>query len=59
MRLLEISPTQLHQRIPVILGSKNEVDRIVRYHGEFDAGTDKPYESPLFNTRTLFRCTSA
>lgn len=58
MRLLEITPTQLHQRIPVILGSKNEVDRIVRYHGEFDAGTDKPYESPLFNTRTLFRHTS-
>ena len=58
MRMLEITPAQLHQRIPVILGSKNEVDRIVRYHGEFDAGTDKPYESPLFNTRTLFRHTT-
>jgi hypothetical protein len=27
----------------------------VRYHQEFDAGTDKPFESPLFNPRTLFR----
>jgi fructose-1,6-bisphosphatase len=54
-RLLEVQPTALHQRIPVILGSRNEVDRIVRYHQEFDAGTDKPFESPLFNPRTLFR----
>jgi fructose-1,6-bisphosphatase I/sedoheptulose-1,7-bisphosphatase/fructose-1,6-bisphosphatase I len=54
-RLLEVQPTALHQRIAVILGSRNEVDRIVGYHQEFDAGTDKPFESPLFNPRTLFR----
>jgi fructose-1,6-bisphosphatase len=56
-RLLDVKPEQLHQRIPVLLGSKKEIDRIVRYHQEFDAGTDKPYESPLFNTRSLFRQT--
>ena len=33
-RILGIQPTGLHQRVPVILGSKNEVDRIVRYHKE-------------------------
>lgn len=33
-RILEIKPSGLHQRVPVILGSKNEVDRIVRYHKE-------------------------
>lgn len=31
-RIMEISPTQLHQRISVILGSKNEVERIQMYH---------------------------
>ncbi len=33
-RILDIKPTGLHQRVPVILGSKNEVERIVRYHKE-------------------------
>ncbi|OFX13025.1 MAG: fructose-bisphosphatase [Alphaproteobacteria bacterium RIFOXYD12_FULL_60_8] len=33
-RILEIKPTNLHQRVPVILGSKNEVDRVTRYHTE-------------------------
>ncbi len=31
-RMLEVQPTELHQRVPVILGSRNEVDRIGRYH---------------------------
>ena len=33
-RIMDIKPTSLHQRVPVILGSKNEVERIVRYHKE-------------------------
>lgn len=33
-RMLEIKPEQIHQRVPVILGSKNEVERIVSYHLE-------------------------
>ncbi len=31
-RILDIKPTGIHQRVPVILGSKNEVERIVSYH---------------------------
>ena len=31
-RILDIKPHKLHQRVPVILGSKNEVDRITAYH---------------------------
>jgi fructose-1,6-bisphosphatase len=54
-RLLDVQPETLHQRVPVILGSRNEVERIERYHAEFDNGTDKPYVSPLFNERSLFR----
>jgi len=33
-RILDIQPTQLHQRVSVVLGSKNEVERLVRYHAE-------------------------
>jgi len=33
-RIMDIKPSDLHQRVPVILGSKNEVARIVRYHKE-------------------------
>ena len=28
-RILDIVPTKLHQRVPVVLGSKNEVERVV------------------------------
>ena len=31
-RILDIEPERLHQRVPVILGSKNEVERVVGYH---------------------------
>ncbi len=33
-RIMDIQPSALHQRVPVILGSKNEVERIVSYHKE-------------------------
>jgi fructose-1,6-bisphosphatase I len=31
-RILEIQPEDLHQRVPVILGSRNEVETVVSYH---------------------------
>ena len=33
-RILDVQPESLHQRVPVFLGSKNEVERVTRYHGE-------------------------
>ena len=36
-RLLEVASTQLHQRVPVFLGSKYEVMAATRHHNEFDA----------------------
>lgn len=33
-RILDIQPTQLHQRVSVILGSKNEVERVTSYHSD-------------------------
>jgi len=33
-RIMDIQPEGLHQRVPVIMGSKNEVQRLVDYHSE-------------------------
>ena len=33
-RILDIQPQTLHERVSVILGSKNEVERVTAYHCE-------------------------
>lgn len=33
-RILDIKPTGIHQRVPLVLGSKKEVERIEAYHRE-------------------------
>ncbi|NCT69241.1 MAG: class 1 fructose-bisphosphatase [Rhodanobacteraceae bacterium] len=33
-RILDVVPEKLHQRVPVFLGSKNEVERVTAYHRE-------------------------
>jgi fructose-1,6-bisphosphatase len=52
-RILDERPAELHQRVPVILGSRDEVERLVRYHREHDANGE-PFRDPLFNPRSLF-----
>lgn len=37
-RILDVQPSQLHQRVSVIMGARNEVERITRYYQELDAG---------------------
>ncbi len=32
-RIMDIMPAELHQRVPVIMGSTEEVERVVSYHG--------------------------
>jgi len=31
-RILDLQPAKLHERVAVVLGSKNEVERVTRYH---------------------------
>ena len=57
-RLLEVQPTSLHQRVPVILGSRREVERLLEYHAAYDRGEDLTFEAPIFNARSLFRSVS-
>jgi len=54
-RLLDVVPTSIHQRVPVILGSSEEVARLERYHAEYDRGEEPEFRTPLFNARSLFR----
>ena len=37
-RMLDVQPEGLHQRVPVFLGSRNEVAEAERYHHEHDRG---------------------
>lgn len=50
--LLEVIPTSLHQRIGVVFGSVNEVERIESYH---KMPRTEAFHSPLFGERGLFR----
>ena len=50
--MLGVQPTTLHQRIGLVFGSKNDVERIERYHNE--PATRDP-GVPLFAERSLFR----
>jgi fructose-1,6-bisphosphatase I/sedoheptulose-1,7-bisphosphatase len=50
--MLEVQPTALHQRIGLVFGSRNEVERIERYHTE--PGRHEMI-NPLFTERSLFR----
>ncbi|MDR1463026.1 MAG: class 1 fructose-bisphosphatase [Azoarcus sp.] len=36
-RILDVAPKRLHQRVPVILGSRDEVERLASYHGTASA----------------------
>jgi fructose-1,6-bisphosphatase I len=54
-RIADIVPASLRPRTPVILGSRDEIERIERYHAEYLNGEDRPFRSPLFGTRSLFR----
>jgi len=50
--VLLVTPTALHQRIGLVFGSRNEVERIERYHTE---PARNEMINPLFAERSLFR----
>jgi fructose-1,6-bisphosphatase I/sedoheptulose-1,7-bisphosphatase/fructose-1,6-bisphosphatase I len=54
VELLKINPDSFHQRVPVILGAAEEVNRLNKYFTQFETGEDKEYKSPLFKNRSLF-----
>ena len=50
--VLGVAPGALHQRIGLVFGSRNEVERIERYHAE---PLQVELDNPLFAKRSLFR----
>jgi fructose-1,6-bisphosphatase len=38
-RILDLAPESIHQRVAVILGSRNEVERLEQYHRDDDVKT--------------------
>ena len=53
VRMLEVKPTSLHQRIGFVFGSRCEVAIIEDYYHTMPLDTDS--DTPLFNVRGLFR----
>jgi fructose-1,6-bisphosphatase I len=51
-RILEIEPTDLHQRTPLVFGSARELRKLERYHSDPSA---IGVRHPLFSHRGLFR----
>lgn len=51
-RILNLIPESLHQRVPLVVGSRLEVDYVVRLHHAPHADGER---SPLFSRRGLFR----
>ena len=54
-RVLDIVPNDLHQRVPLIFGAREEVERIEAYYCEHNIAD---YDAPLFGTRGLFRASA-
>lgn len=55
-RVMDVAPTDIHQRVAFMFGSRNEVERIAAYHQDYMSGNEpESFTSPLFSTRSLFR----
>lgn len=50
--ILDLIPRAVHQRIPLVFGARDEVERVATYHRRL---TDPVYAAPLFNQRSLYR----
>lgn len=51
-RILEIQPVNVHERVPMIFGSKHEVELVDQYYAEINPYHERPQ---LFKNRTLLR----
>jgi fructose-1,6-bisphosphatase len=54
-RILEIAPDEIHQRTPLIFGSRDEVARLEAHHADYDRGDALVFKTPLFRDRSIFR----
>jgi fructose-1,6-bisphosphatase I len=52
VRILDLAPAGIHQRVPLVFGSRDKVERVVELH---NAGVPQAGQRPLFAARGLFR----
>ncbi len=55
LRVLDVMPEHIHQKVPLVLGASAAVGRLQEYHTAYDRGESMVFESPLFKQRSLFR----
>ena len=55
-RILSVTPTDIHQRIGFIVGSRQEIELLIRYHGEETVESSEVTQqwNPLYGQRGLF-----
>lgn len=52
--IMNIVPENIHQRVPVIIGTAEEVNLIERYTRTYESGNVQIGDSPLFGGKSLF-----
>jgi fructose-1,6-bisphosphatase I / sedoheptulose-1,7-bisphosphatase len=52
--IMNIKPEDVHQRVPIVMGSSSEVQRIERYHHDYDAGNNENDRLPFFSDRSFY-----
>ncbi len=55
MPVLDVIPSHLLQEMPLILGTRRDVERLQSYHHAYDRGESMVFEAPLFRQRSIFR----
>lgn len=52
--IMNIKPEDVHQRVPVVMGSRSEVQRVERYHHDYDADNNENGKLPFFSDRSFY-----
>lgn len=52
--VMNIKPEDVHQRVPVVIGSRNEVQLVERYHHDYDNGNNENDKLPFYSDRSFY-----
>ncbi len=52
--IMNIKPEDVHQRVPIVMGSTSEVQRVERYHHDYDADNNENGKLPFFSDRSFY-----
>ncbi len=52
--IMNIKPEDVHQRVPIVMGSASEVQRVERYHHDYDADNNENGKLPFFSDRSFY-----